>query len=134
MTCKDLGGPCDLALQGDTADDVIKAQDRHLKEAVDGGDTSHAEARNAMKGRGSTRRSRWIGTTQPRRHSQLFQRTSTDTRTPRSLLSGGERGVRALRNQAHFCVRYDLNWSSETAFDNRSPAPAFLLLAAEITD
>ena len=51
MTCKDLGGPCDLALQGDTADDVIKAQDRHLKEAVDGGDTSHAEARNAMKGR-----------------------------------------------------------------------------------
>jgi predicted small metal-binding protein len=51
MTCKDLGGPCDLALRGETADDVIQAQDRHLKEAVDGGDTLHEEARNAMKGR-----------------------------------------------------------------------------------
>jgi hypothetical protein len=51
MTCKDLGGPCDLRLTGETADDVIKAQDRHLKEAVDGGDTTHAEARKAMQGR-----------------------------------------------------------------------------------
>ncbi|MEI6361797.1 MAG: DUF1059 domain-containing protein [Actinomycetes bacterium] len=51
MTCKDLGGPCDLKLTGESADDVIKAQDRHLKEAVDGGDTTHAEARRAMQGR-----------------------------------------------------------------------------------
>jgi hypothetical protein len=32
MTCKQLGGPCDHQHQGQTADDVIKAQDRHLKE------------------------------------------------------------------------------------------------------
>jgi hypothetical protein len=51
MTCKDLGGPCDLALRGETADDVIQAQDRHLKDAVGGGDTTHAEARRAMQGR-----------------------------------------------------------------------------------
>jgi len=51
MTCKDLGGPCDLKLIGESADDVIKAQDRHLKEAVDGGDTTHAEAWRAMQGR-----------------------------------------------------------------------------------
>ena len=37
MTCRQLGGPCDLELRGETADDVIKAQDRHLKEAVKAG-------------------------------------------------------------------------------------------------
>ena len=38
MTCKELGGPCDAAHHGATADDVIKAQDKHLKEVVAGGD------------------------------------------------------------------------------------------------
>ena len=51
MTCKHLGGPCDLALSGESADEVIKAPDRHLKEAVDSGDDTHADARSAMKGR-----------------------------------------------------------------------------------
>ena len=51
MTCRALGGPCDLEHRGDTADDVIKAQDRHLKEAEAAGDTVHQEARDAMKAR-----------------------------------------------------------------------------------
>ena len=51
MTCRQLGGPCDLQLRGDTADEVIKAQDRHLKEAVAAGDSTHEEALRAMKGR-----------------------------------------------------------------------------------
>jgi predicted small metal-binding protein len=51
MTCQDLGGPCDLEHRGASADEVIKAQDRHLKEAVAAGDVTHQEARNAMKGR-----------------------------------------------------------------------------------
>lgn len=51
MTCRQLGGPCDLAHQGATADEVIKAQDRHLKEAVAAGDDSHREALDEMKGR-----------------------------------------------------------------------------------
>ncbi len=51
MTCKQLGGPCDLALQGATADEVIKAQDAHLKAAVAGGDETHADALKAMKDR-----------------------------------------------------------------------------------
>lgn len=33
------------------ADEVIKAQDRHLKEMVAGGDTGHEDALKAMKGR-----------------------------------------------------------------------------------
>lgn len=51
LTCKQLGGPCDHQLQGETADEVIKAQDRHLKEAVADGDESHAGALKDMKGR-----------------------------------------------------------------------------------
>jgi hypothetical protein len=51
MTCQQLGGPCDLPHRGETADQVIKAQDRHLKEVVAGGDTSHENALNEMKGR-----------------------------------------------------------------------------------
>ena len=51
MTCRQLGGPCDLELHGETADDVIKAQDRHLKDAVKAGDATHEEAHRDMKGR-----------------------------------------------------------------------------------
>ncbi len=51
MTCRQLGGACDLALRGDSADEVIKAQDRHLREAVAGGDTAHQPALAEMKGR-----------------------------------------------------------------------------------
>jgi hypothetical protein len=51
MSCRQLGGPCELEHQGGTADEIIVAQDRHLKEAERAGDTSHREAREAMKGR-----------------------------------------------------------------------------------
>jgi hypothetical protein len=51
MTCKQLGGPCDLALSGESADAVIKAQDAHLKDAVAKGDSAHEPALKAMKGR-----------------------------------------------------------------------------------
>jgi hypothetical protein len=51
MTCRQLGGPCDLPLHGETADDVIKAQDRHLKDAVKAGDATHEQAHTEMKAR-----------------------------------------------------------------------------------
>ena len=51
MTCEQLGGPCHHAVQGDTADEVIKAQDRHLEEMVAGGDDGHAPALKEMKRR-----------------------------------------------------------------------------------
>ena len=51
MTCKQLGGPCDAVLEGSSADEVIKAQDRHLNEAVAAGDTMHEGALKDMKGR-----------------------------------------------------------------------------------
>lgn len=49
MTCRQLGGPCELAHRGETADDVIQAQDKHLKEAVKSGDRTHEQARSEMK-------------------------------------------------------------------------------------
>ena len=51
MTCGQLGGPCDARHQGTTADEVIKAQDRHLKETVAGGDATHERALKEMQGR-----------------------------------------------------------------------------------
>ena len=51
MTCRQLGGSCDLPLRGETANDVIKAQDSHLKEMVAGGDTAHEGPLKEMKGR-----------------------------------------------------------------------------------
>jgi predicted small metal-binding protein len=51
MTCQQLGGACTLAHHGESADEVIKAQDRHLKELVAAGDTAHQDAAAAMAGR-----------------------------------------------------------------------------------
>jgi predicted small metal-binding protein len=51
MTCKQLGGPCDFPMQGQTADDIIKQQDRHLHGIVGEGDQAHEDALNSMKGR-----------------------------------------------------------------------------------
>ncbi len=51
MTCRDLGGPCDQSFTGDDHNEIIIQQDAHLKEQVADGDTTHAEAAKAMKGR-----------------------------------------------------------------------------------
>ena len=51
MTCKELGGPCDFAHNASSADDAIKAQDKHLKQRVADGDVAHEPALKAMKGR-----------------------------------------------------------------------------------
>lgn len=51
LTCKQLGGPCDTAFHGQTADEVIKAQDKHLKDMVAGGDETHQDALKQMQGR-----------------------------------------------------------------------------------
>lgn len=51
MTCRQLGGPCDHEHEGRTADEVIKAQDRHLRDAVANGDDTHEPALREMKAR-----------------------------------------------------------------------------------
>lgn len=51
MTCSQLGGPCELPHRGSTANEVIKAQDKHLKERVASGDVTHESALKEMQGR-----------------------------------------------------------------------------------
>jgi len=51
MTCKQMDGPCDASFHGNSADDVIKAQDAHLKEMVASGDEAHKSALTMMAGR-----------------------------------------------------------------------------------
>ena len=51
MTSQQLRGPCDFELYGTSADEVIKAQDRHLKEMVAGGDSTHESRLQKLKGR-----------------------------------------------------------------------------------
>lgn len=51
MTCAQLGGPCDHQHHGDSADEIIAAQDEHLKAMVAAGDAAHAPALKEMKGR-----------------------------------------------------------------------------------
>ena len=51
MTCEQLGGPCDFSLHGASPNEVIKAQDAHLKEMVAGGDETHRSALKEMQGR-----------------------------------------------------------------------------------
>ena len=51
MTCRQLGGPCDLAHHGKDANEIIRAQDQHLKNAVAAGDQEHDQAHEEMKRR-----------------------------------------------------------------------------------
>ena len=55
MTCRQLGGPCGLARRGEHADNVIRAQDEHLKEMVESGDDEHRPARDDMTSGGVAR-------------------------------------------------------------------------------
>lgn len=51
MTCAQLDGPCELAHHGDDANEIIKLQDKHLRDAVAAGGTDHEPALREMKGR-----------------------------------------------------------------------------------
>ena len=51
MTCEQLGGRLrPRAHRGETADDVIKQQDQHLREAVRAGDAAHEPAHDDDEG------------------------------------------------------------------------------------
>jgi hypothetical protein len=51
MTCRQLGGTCDEPHRGEDHNEVIKAQDQHLREVVAAGDTAHEPALKDMKAR-----------------------------------------------------------------------------------
>lgn len=49
MTCKQLYGPCDEPIHGETADEMMQNSQKHAMEMVAKGDTLHIEAMNAMR-------------------------------------------------------------------------------------
>lgn len=51
MKCSDFGGPCGEEFHGETGDDVIKAYNQHLNDAVASGDDSHKPELEAMQAR-----------------------------------------------------------------------------------
>lgn len=48
MTCRQMGGPCDAEIKGNTADEVIKGGEKHIREMVAKGDESHKNAMRMM--------------------------------------------------------------------------------------
>ena len=51
MTCRQMGGPCELEHHGEDANEVIHAQDQHLRDAVAAGDKDHQAPLKDMTGR-----------------------------------------------------------------------------------
>lgn len=51
MTCRQLGGVCDMVHVGSDANEVITAQDAHLRAAVADGRADHDPALRDMKAR-----------------------------------------------------------------------------------
>ncbi len=49
MTCKQLYGPCDALIHGETAEEMMENSKKHAMEMVAKGDVLHTEAMNAMK-------------------------------------------------------------------------------------
>jgi Protein of unknown function (DUF1059) len=48
MTCKQLGGGCDLAFRANTADEMIMAAEQHFKDMLAAGDQAHAAGAQMM--------------------------------------------------------------------------------------
>ena len=48
MTCKQLYGPCDTLIHGETAEEMMENSKKHAMEMVDKGDQVHIDAIKAM--------------------------------------------------------------------------------------
>ena len=49
MTCKQLHGPCDALIHGETSEEMMENSQKHAMELISKGDVLHTEAMNAMK-------------------------------------------------------------------------------------
>lgn len=48
MTCRQMGGPCDFAMQADTAEEMMKIGGDHVNEMAAKGDAPHQETKKMM--------------------------------------------------------------------------------------
>jgi len=49
MTCKQLYGPCDALIHGETAEEMMENSQKHAMDMVAKGDKIHIDAMDAMK-------------------------------------------------------------------------------------
>jgi predicted small metal-binding protein len=49
MTCKQLGGACDLEFHADTFESIAEQSKKHAKEMFQKGDKAHLDAMNKMQ-------------------------------------------------------------------------------------
>lgn len=49
VTCKDLGGPCDFEITGETFEEIGEKSKAHVLDAIQKGDDAHIAAVEAMK-------------------------------------------------------------------------------------
>ena len=49
MTCKQLGGACDLEFQANTFDEIAELSKKHGKEMFEKNDAAHLEAKHKMQ-------------------------------------------------------------------------------------
>ncbi len=53
VTCKEMGGPCDTKVQGNTADEIMEKGGMHVNEMAEKGDEGHIKAKEMMDAAGS---------------------------------------------------------------------------------
>ena len=63
MTCKELGGACDLEFHANTFEEMAQMSQKHGKEMFQRGDKAHLDAMNAMKDvmQSADGMSKWMG-------------------------------------------------------------------------
>ena len=49
LTCRDLGGPCDMELTGDSFQEIGKKSYGHVMEQINNGDEAHKSAAETMR-------------------------------------------------------------------------------------
>ena len=49
LTCRDLGGPCDMELTGDSFQEIGKKSYEHVMEQIKNGDEAHKAAAGKMR-------------------------------------------------------------------------------------
>jgi predicted small metal-binding protein len=49
LTCRDLGGPCDMEITGDSFQEVGKKSRDHVMEQINNGDEAHKAAADKMR-------------------------------------------------------------------------------------
>ena len=49
LTCRDLGGPCDAELTGDSFQEIGKKSYDHVMEQINAGDEAHKSAADTMR-------------------------------------------------------------------------------------